>query len=135
MMECQNCMIAQMCIQNQEKKLRHKNKPWWNSTLINLWKVVCKAEHEFLKCTHGIERKRTSNFFKEKQHCFDKLYKKCKSDYQRSLQNDIETLNTGEPKEFWRNLKRLGPKPRSDIPMEVYNDAEEIESDLDIVLD
>ena len=63
------------------------------------------------------------------------MYKKCKRDYQRSLQNDIETLNTGEPKEFWRSLKRLGPKPKSDIPMEVYNDAREIESDLDIVLD
>ena len=103
------------------KKLRHKSKPWWNSTLTILWKVLCKAEHEFLKCTHGIERKRKRN--KETQHCFDKLNKKCKRDYQRSLQNDIETLNTCEPKEFWRNLKRLGPKPRSDIPMEVYNRA------------
>ena len=61
--------------------------------------------------------------------------KSVKRDYQRSLQNDIETLNTGEPKEFWRNLKRLGPKPKSDIPMEVYNDAGEIERDLAIVLD
>ena len=43
------------------KKLRHKNKPWWNSTLTILWKVLCKAEHEFLKCTHGIERKRKRN--------------------------------------------------------------------------
>ena len=57
-------------------------------------------------------------------------------DHLRSLQNDVKTFDTGEPKEFWRNLKRLGSKPKSDIglPMEVYNDAGEIESDLDTIL-
>ena len=42
--------------------------------------------------------------------------------YNRKKALDIESINTSNPNEFWKQINNLGPKRSSKIPMEVYDE-------------
>ena len=60
--------------------------------------------------------------FLDAQHMFDKTYKKEKRIFQQNKCDEIERLNTNNPRAFWREIQQLGPKSTSNIPMAVYNE-------------
>ncbi|CAG2193097.1 unnamed protein product [Mytilus edulis] len=76
-----------------------RNKPYWNNVLKLLFKVASDAKKQFLK--YKGDRRTKENLkcaFKTSRKTFDKQRK-----------NRIQTLNTSNPKEFWREIKKLGP--------------------------
>ena len=46
----------------------------------------------------------------------------------------IEKLQTENPRVFWQQLRRLGPNKRNSIPMEIYNESNQIIYDTNLVL-
>ena len=96
---------------------------------------MSKAEKLFMKCKSNNPERRTlrSNFI-YKRASFDKLLRKSERNYNRQLADKIETLNTNDPKEFWNNIRMLGPLKRNAIPRQVYDDARHIVSDSDLVM-
>ena len=116
-----------------KKVFRHRHKPYWNAELQELWNKANKAEKQFLRCSNS-DRQNLRALFKACQQTFDKRYRKLKRQYQRSVQCDIERLNTENPKEFWDTLKKLGPQKNTEIPMEVYDMHGNITTDQTTVL-
>ncbi len=110
-------------------------KPWWNEVLQEKWNEAAKAEKDFLKFK-GCRRERTKlhQIFKNKQSNFDREYRREKRRFQRKRQLEIEEMQTNDPKEFWRQLKNLGPQKRTQIPLEVLNENGDLCSDIDYVL-
>ena len=47
----------------------------------------------------------------------------------------IEKLRTDNPTEFWRHIKRLGPKNKSKIPLEIEDEDGNITTEVSSVLD
>ena len=96
---------------------------------------MSKAEKLFMKCKSNNHERRTlrSNCV-YKRASFDKLLRKSERNYNRQLADKIETLNTNDPREFWNNIKMLGPHKRNAIPMQVYDDAGHTVSDSDSVM-
>jgi asparagine synthetase B (glutamine-hydrolysing) len=118
-------------------KKRYKNsvKPFWNDTLTKLWKDLCLAQKYYLSFPQfSHERRVAFRNYKDKQYIFDKTYSKTKRKFQREKMMQIEKLNTNNPREFWNELKKLGPRKKVDIPLEVYGNNGEIITDVHSVL-
>ncbi len=72
--------------------------------------------------------------FKNKQHTFHKAFKKSKGKFERDKSINIEQLNTNNPREFWNELNNLGPRKKTQIPMEVYDSESNITNNTNTVL-
>ena len=109
-------------VNNKAKKRFQKHKPYWNENLTTLWYSVREYENQFLKAPQNsaLKRQLQQKFYNARK-VFDNVYRKTKRKYQENKINDIETLNTEDPKAFWQELKKLGPHQSSDIPLAVYN--------------
>ena len=118
------------------KKFKRTFKPWWNDMLKTLWESVVQAEKLYLKCTGSRQMKSYHReMFKQRQHEFDKCYSKQRRAFLRTQAHNINKLNTENPKQFWKEIKSLGPKKtRPNIPMEIENNLG-IVTDENIVLD
>ena len=111
---------------DSSKKTRKKFKyfkPYWNDDLTCLWQNMREAEKQFLKCkTNNETRQRLHTNFKFKQKIFDKSLQKASRTYYRHIAENVEEIKTSNPKEFWKQIKKLGPSNKKNIPMKVYND-------------
>lgn len=97
-------------------------KPYWNENLQQAWDHLCASEKSYLRATqHSRQRRRLHDALKDAQSQFDKMYKKAKRKYHREKQISIEGMCTRDPKTFWREIKELGPRKNTDIPMRVYD--------------
>ena len=65
---------------------------------------------------------------------FDKAFHRYERKFKRGQMLDIEEVCTSNPTEFWDHMKRLGPKTKSSIPMEVYGPDDEILCDTTNVM-
>ena len=96
------------------------SKPYWNDNLTVLWKNMCKCEKVFSKVNYSKSAKcQARHEYKTARDKFDKAFHKSKRKYNRKVINDTETVNTTNPKEFWRHIKKLGPNKKQQIPMMV----------------
>ena len=50
----------------------------------------------------------------------DNLLRNTERNYYRNKALEIEQINTSNPTEFWKYVNSLGPKRKTNIPMEVY---------------
>ena len=113
---------------------RHSSKPFWDENLNDLWNQLCQAESTYL-AEKGIARRRQlKQIFKNCQRCFDKYYRKQKRQYNRNKCMEIESLRTSDPKEFWSQVRKLGPRSEKGIPMSVRLPDGSITSNIDEVL-
>ena len=48
---------------------------------------------------------------------------------------NLAQINTKDLEEFWQSIKKMGRKSKKDIPMEVYDENNNIWCDVDDVLD
>ncbi len=119
-----------------KKRGRHRAKPWWCEELQILWENLVKSENALKKCTASRQiRKRLRNDFKEAQNDFDRKYNRLKRQFQRKQEERLFDLNTNDPREFWKQLKNLGPKAEKDsIPIEVITTEGEVVSGTGSVL-
>jgi hypothetical protein len=109
-------------------------KPFWDDHLSHLWNLLCEAESGYLSERNRHKRRDLRKVFKDHQNEFDKYYRKQKRKYFRNKCMDIENLNTRDPKEFWRQIKKLGPRSHKNIPQSVRLADGSITSDIDTVL-
>ena len=106
-----------------KKRLRHSLKPFWNEQLSGLWQDVCQKENSYLRASQNtVSRNILRKQFLDAQHMFNKTYKKEKRIFQQNKCDEIERLNTNDPRAFPREIQQLGPKSTSNIPMAVYNE-------------
>ena len=107
--------------------------------LSDLWKNAKQSEKLFFKAKKRNENKSTvSNLkdaFLKARNMFDKTFKKTKREHHRSWQINIENLDVNNPKQFWREIDKLKPKTKTDIPMQAFNKEGKIVHDPAEVLD
>ena len=120
---------------SMKKRFKNTSKPYWNDNLTCLWKGLCEAEKRYLSTPqHSRRRRDLLKEFKLKQNNFDSAFKKAKRAFERGKMIEIEKLNTDNPKAFWAELKKLGPRKKDSIPMEVYDENGLISSSLPFVI-
>ena len=133
--EMKNFFKCKQLSPGSKQRSKRKPKPFWNEQLTQLWEALRIAERKYLKAKQStVERRNYQQSFKSKQNEFDKLYKKLKRKYERQKRIDIETLNTENPREFWREVKNLGPRKIIEIPTSVYSDSGSITNNISDVL-
>ncbi|CAG2226762.1 unnamed protein product [Mytilus edulis] len=105
------------CSKRTRRKFRN-DKPFWNDELSQLWKNMRDKEKAFLKTNgHGARRKARTEF-STSQKTFDNRLRFLERKYKSNLALDIEKVSTDNPRKFWDELNKLGPKRKKDIPME-----------------
>ena len=108
---------------SKHSRKHYKNhKPFWNSDLTDTWKTMVKAEKMFTNSIRntGLSKSLRKDYL-SKRKIFDKLLRKTERQYYRDKALEIESINTSNPTEFWKYVNSLGPKRKSNIPMEVYD--------------
>ena len=121
---------------NKARKKGKQRKPYWNHKLSLLWKDMILAEKEFLNCKgHHTQRNYLRNIYVTKRKLFDKCLRKCERKYNEKVVNDIEEVCLNDPRNFWNHIKSLGPRNKTEIPLMVYDEKGDVNSDLAVVLD
>lgn len=121
------------CNSKHKKKFKY-HKPYWDEELTESWKHMHICEVEFLKCPRNrICYHNVQNRYVCAQATFDKLLHRKERRYNREKVSMIEQVQTNNPREFWRQIKQLGPRSKNNVPMQVY-DGDELTSDIDKVL-
>ena len=102
-------------------------KPYGDENLERLWQKVRKKETEFFKF-HGdrYTKNRLRLAFKTTRNTFDKQLRSAERTYKRSLSINVESVCTQNPKAFWAYIKHLGPKRTGTVPLEVYDEDQNI---------
>ena len=116
------------------KKRFKPRKGFWDDELQNLWQELHKAEKTLRKSTNRLNRRTNHEKFKIAQRSFDRLYRRKERAFLREQSTYLSTLQTNNPKQFWQELNKLGPKRKRKIPMEVYDEDENIVTDTNYVL-
>ena len=117
----------------RSKKRLKSSKPFWNSELTLLWKNMKDKEKELRKyrgCNKA--KNKLHNEYKISQAKFDKCLRNTERNYFRAFGNDIEAINTRNPKEFWNKIKQLGPQ-KSNISDQVLLDDGSLTKDKNTV--
>ena len=96
---------------------------------------MAESEKAFRRCQAATLKKTLREVFLHKQSQFDKLLRKTERNYNRQLADEIESLNTDNPREFWQHIKQLGPQKKKPIPLKVEDASNNIVEDLEIVLE
>ena len=122
--------------QGRGMRKRFKNfKPYWNEDLTTLWRDMVSFEKQYKRCTKNSTIK--SNLwaaFKHKQYAFDKALRQAERAYNRSLADDIESINSEDPKLFWEHIKKLGPAKKNTLPTSVKDGSNNLVDNIDDVL-
>ncbi len=110
-------------------------KPFWNDYLKNLWKNMCAKEKEFLKYRGPNHIKQYfRKRFTDSSSLFHRELPKAERNYNKTVQENIESICTDNPKQFWNYVKKLGPQFNSNIPEEIYDQNGDLVTDIDAVL-
>ena len=115
------------------KRFKRSTKPFWNDNLSSLWKTLCEKEKLFLLCSDR-RRRYLQQKFVLAQKKFDREYRKAERKYRINKIDEIDNYCTSDPNKFWDSIKRLGPRKKSGIPMEVYGENQNIITDQEQVL-
>ena len=103
---------------------RFKNsKPYWTDQLTDLWNATRETENNFIR--YKGERKVKSALrreYTEARDLFDKTLRRAERNYKKSFANVIEDMSSTNPNEFWNKIRKLGPRNKHNIPMEVLDD-------------
>ncbi len=110
-------------------------KPYWNDELKSLWVDMCTKEKAYLNY-RGVNhiRQNLRKKFTDASSMFNKSLRRAERQYNKQLQDEIETVCTDNPRQFWEYIKKLGPKTNNKIIEEVYDENGEIVRDLEAVL-
>ena len=95
---------------------------YWNDELSTLWKNMHDKEKLFLKTNNKNRRQFYRADFLSAQKTFDERLRYFERKYRTELPINIEKTRTSNPRKFWEELKKLGPKKKPNIPMECYTE-------------
>ena len=77
----------------------------------------------------------TSRIFKIAQDKFDKILRNAERKYRRTVADDIESISTTNPNDFWDKVKDLGPRRDRSIPVQIYDEHGHVIRDENIVFE
>ncbi len=99
------------------------------SQIYEIYYVIKK----YVQCKNNQCRK-LRHEFQEAQKIFDQNYRKTERSYRKNTIIEIENFSSSNPNNFRDSIKKLGPRKTKDIPMEVYDNDNNIVTDLPNVL-
>ena len=134
--EIDNNIEYKLVNSNRSKKKFKISKPYWDVELTNLWKDMNSKERLFLKNKDYSKQKTNKHreTFKSAQQLFDKTLRKKSRQYNYQKINSIEGACLKNPKEFWGNIKKLGPNKSTNIPLKIRTSDDEETTNIDAVL-
>ena len=95
------------------KERKKRSKPYWDDEVAKLWKNARDDERAYLSCNGSTTAKRTLRLkFVHSRDRFDKALRRAQRQYNARRQNYISALRTDNPREFWREIDKLGPGAR-----------------------
>ena len=95
--------------------------------------MLKNQEHLYTKSKGKHNRAQLFEQFKDARRNFDRNLRKYERQYYSEQAIRIENLNTDNPREFWRAIKRLGSRKKASIPMKVH-DGDDFNTDPQFVL-
>ena len=111
-----------------------KRKPFWNNNLTMLWKEMKNKEHIFVKQRGSTYEKHVKKeAFLYCRRMFDRTLRQTERLYRKKLLHDIDGMCSENPIAFLDQIKKLGPRNRNEIPMQVYV-SNELVNDRETVL-
>jgi hypothetical protein len=116
------------------KRLKN-HKPYWNESLNELWLTASKLEKEYIKFkgSNNIKEAKRLAFY-QARGIFDKKLRQAETVYNHKVLSELDISCKNNPREFWKFMKNLGPRKRSEILMKVYNENGELKSDIPYIL-
>jgi hypothetical protein len=132
--EMNMCIPFYDCGAKVRKRYRPR-KSFWNEELQNLWSEMRVKEKIVKKCRQRGDRKLVFNNFRAAQHRFDRRFRYFERKARLEMCENIENLETQNPREFWNQLKNFGPRKNKAIPMEVYVNEVEVHKDHKVVME
>ncbi len=131
--EMDTWFISRNVNRGTKKRFRNSTKSFWNDELIDLWQSVVESENKYFACPQNVRQIYRTEYL-GKQKLFDSFYSKAKRNFEREKLYNIERLNTENPREFCEAIKMLGPRKKTEIPMEVYDEQGHVNDDVKCVL-
>ncbi len=116
------------------KKLKNSN-PYWNQQLYDLWFKMSISEKDYSSFKgHRNIREMMRENYKLNRSIFDRELRKAERKYNHEVLQKLEQISTNIHREFWAQMKRLGPRKVTSIPMKVYDVNGNITADIGKVL-
>lgn len=86
-------------------------KPYWTDRLSTLWKKYneCTKRLKMKNQAHG----RIVKEYRTARYTFDKELRKAKRQYDRGLSIEIDSVSRKNPRKFWEELNKLGPRVKN----------------------
>ena len=116
------------------KKRFKPKKSFWNEELYLLWSDMNSKEKLASKCKNSALRKKMIATYRLARQLFDKKYRYFERKSRYEFGENIENLTTKNPKLFWEELSKLGPRNKKVIPIEVYENENTVNTDPQFVL-
>ena len=121
-------------VRKPTRKRYRKTKPYWDSELNELWQSMCFAEKIFVKFKgSSLTKKQLQREFVAARNIFDKNLRKKERAYRREKINEIDSLNSKNPNEFWNRVNNLLPSQRKKLPDRVKRGADFVTDRLDVL--
>ena len=120
-------------VRKPTRKRYRITKPKWDSDLNELWQSMCFAEKIFVKFKgSNLTKKQLQRDFVAARNIFDKNLRKKERAYRREKINEIDSLNSKNPKEFWNRVNNLLPSQRKTLPDRVKRGEDFVTDRLDV---
>ena len=74
------------------------------------------------------------NLYTVEKAYYYKLLRQSEREYDKNIAEQVESISDKDPKQFWEQIKKLGPQHNKHIPMQVYDDHGAVKCDRDEVL-
>ena len=121
-------------VRKPTRKRYRKTKPYWDSELNELWQSMCFAEKIFVKFIgSSVTKKQLHRDFVAARNIFDENLRKKERAYRREKNNEIDSLNSKNPKEFWNRVNNLLPSQRKNLPDRVKRGEDFVTARLDVL--
>ena len=102
--------------------IKNSLKPYWDTELKSLWEYMKVMEKQFRQSKRNgskIHILAARQCFIYARNEFYRLLRNKERRYNRDRILKIESLSKGNPREFWKTVKALGPQKKCEVPKEV----------------
>lgn len=127
------------------KRRQTPHKPYWSANLSELWqhmRLKLEAAKQHLHLTSKRKLKRRLNFqpevlaYVQSQELFDRELRNAKRKYDAVCVENMDRLcNSKNPRDFWKEVDKLGPRTKKDLICEAVDANGNITRDLAIVME
>lgn len=127
------------------KRTHTPYRPYWNEGLSALWKDLNDKYKLAKSALHNVNKKKLKRHkssdplirsYQESQHRFDHELRGAKKKYSEICVMNIEKLSaTGNPRDFWNEVNKLGPRSKKTVTCEALDEGGNATRDAKLVMD